>query len=302
MFIRKSFEEGGRATNTILEKYAPSNITSRMNIQYRPSDSDAYFDVYYASHSAGVAPTILWVHGGGWLAGNAHDLSPWARVLAGRGFNVVALNYSLAPEHHYPLPPVQANASLHYLNDHADDLNINLNKLVLAGDSTGSQIAAQAALIETNPTYAKNVGMTPGLTRGRIAALLLNCGAYDMSLVSPDSTSDGAKLIRTFLWAYAGDKNFATSSDAKYVSIPPYVTPQFPPTFITAGNVDPLLPHSLSLAKALKKNNVTTDALFYPSNYTPALNHEYQFNLDTKEGKMALDRMMTFARCQTGGC
>lgn len=222
--------------------------------------------------------------------------------LSGEGFNVIALNYSLAPEHHYPLPSVQANASLHYLNDHAVDLKIDLDRLVLAGDSAGSQIAAQAALIETNPTYAENVGMTPGLTRGKIAALLLNCGAYDMAIVHPDSTSDGAKLVRTFLWVYTGDKNFATSGDAKYVSISPYVTPQFPPTFITAGNIDPLLPHSLSLANALKKNNVTTDALFYPSNYAPALNHEYQFNLDTKEGKKALDRMTAFARCHAIGC
>ena len=81
--------------------------------------------------------------------------------------------------------------------------------------------------------------------------------------------------------------------------IPPYVTANFPPSFITAGNIDPLLPHSKVLATALKKTGVTTDTLFYPDDYTPALNHEYQLNLDTKEGMNALDRMVKFSFEQT---
>ena len=108
---------------------------------------------YYTPKNAESAPTILWIHGGGWLAGNKNDLSPWARILAGKGFNVIALNYSLAPEKKYPLPTVQANAALHYFNDHADELRLNPNKLIIGGDSAGAQIAAQITLIETNPEY-----------------------------------------------------------------------------------------------------------------------------------------------------
>jgi acetyl esterase/lipase len=153
MLIRNSFEKGGTATNVILEKYAPKNIASITNIHYRPDDPDAYLDVYYTPKNAESAPTILWIHGGGWLAGNKNDLSPWARILAGKGFNVIALNYSLAPEKKYPLPTVQANAALHYFNDHADELRLNPNKLIIGGDSAGAQIAAQITLIETNPEY-----------------------------------------------------------------------------------------------------------------------------------------------------
>lgn len=298
MLIRDNFEKGGIATNVILEKYAPNNIASITNIQYRPDDPDAYLDVYYTPKNPESAPTIMWIHGGGWLAGNKDDLSPWARILAGKGFNVIALNYSLAPEHKYPLPTVQANAALHYLNENSDELRLDLGKLVIGGDSAGAQIAAQISLIETNPDYASKIGMKPGLTK-KIAALLLNCGPYDLSLVNPKSTSDGAKLVRTFMWAYTGKKDFFTMDGIELVSIPPYVTADFPPSFITAGNVDPLLPHSKALATALEKAGVTTDTLFYADDYTPALNHEYQFNLDTKEGMNALDRMVEFSQEQT---
>ena len=298
MLIRNSFEKGGTATNVILEKYAPKTLLpspiSTIDLTIRMPTS---MSTTHPKTQNQPRLSCGFMVAAGWPA-TKNDLSPWARILAGKGFNVIALNYSLAPEKKYPLPTVQANAALHYFNDHADELRLNPNKLIIGGDSAGAQIAAQIALIETNPDYARKIGLTPGLTK-KIAALLLNCGPYDLSLVNPESTSDGAKLVRTFLWAYTGKKDFFTMDGIALVSIPPYVTANFPPRFITAGNIDPLLPHSKVLATALKKTGVTTDTLFYPDDYTPALNHEYQFNLDTKEGMNALDRMVKFSFEQT---
>ena len=108
MLIRKAFVKNGNETNAIIEKYAPKNIASITNIQYRSGDDDAYLDIYYAPNATDETPTIMWIHGSGWLAGNKDDLSPWARVLASKDFNVIALNYSIAPEKHYPLPVTQA--------------------------------------------------------------------------------------------------------------------------------------------------------------------------------------------------
>lgn len=236
------------------------------------------------------------MHGGGWLAGNKDDLKPWAEILAGEGFSVVAPNYSLAPEHTYPLPVSQTNKAVNYIVEYAAQLSIDPEKLLLAGDSAGAQIAAQVALIHTNPTYAKNIGMSPSQARHTIAGLLLNCGPYDLRLAQGDTSSAGAKLVRTFLWSYTGHKDFMKAPRIEYASIPKYVTKDFPASFITVGNVDPLAPHSYALAKALKDVDVQTDTLFYADDHQPALNHEYQFNLDTADGKTALSRMMTFAK------
>lgn len=298
MLIRSSFEKGGEATNLILEKYAPNNIASLKDIQYRENDPDAFIDIYYTNIERSNAPTIVWIHGGGWLAGNKNDLSPWARILSGEGFNVVALNYSLAPEKKYPLPIIQTNEALGYLSDNADHLNINIDKLVIGGDSAGAQLAAQAALIETNPDYSMGIGIEASLA-GKISALLLNCGPYDLSLVNPSSNSDGAKLVRTFMWSYTGNKDFYNMDGSEYFSISPHVTSDFPPSFITAGNKDPLLQHSEKLAESLQNAGVETDLLFYPADYAKNLNHEYQFNLDTEDGKNALDRMIKFSRQYT---
>lgn len=191
------------------------------------------------------------------------------------------------------------NNAIGYLSRHSDQLRIDKNKLILAGDSAGAQIAAQVALINTNSGYASKLGIAATVGPRQIARLLLNCGPYDISLVNPESTDQGAQLVRLFLWSYTGDKHFYQDPHLQYASIPQFVTSDFPPSFITAGNADPLLQHSINLAHALEKVHVTTTTLFYPENYTPTLNHEYQFNLDTKEGKQALDAMVQFANSVT---
>lgn len=293
LLVRNQFVKGGLEMNKIIEKHAPHDIQVTKNIHYDTSDGDAYLDVYYPKEKTSSA-TIVWVHGGGWLAGNKDANAPWARVFAGKGFTVAMVGYSLAPEKHYPLPVQQVNRSIGYLSDHSEELSIDKTKFVLAGDSAGAQIAAQVALLTTNPDYSSRLGISPTIQSQHVIGLLLNCGPYDLSLVNPDSNSDGARIVRLFLWSYTGKKDFYHDPTLQYASIPQYVTSNFPPSFITAGNADPLLPHSVSLANALKEVHVRTDTLFYPEDYSPALNHEYQFNLDTKEGQKALDAMTDF--------
>lgn len=299
MLIRSSFEKGGIATNKIIEKYAPEGISVKKDFQYDASDKDAYMDVYYPKESSKHYGTIFWVHGGGWLSGNKDDLKPWAEVLAGKGFSVISVNYSLSPEKKYPLPVTQVNTALSYVVSHADALGINPNKILLAGDSAGAQLVAQVALINTNESYAMEFGAPSVMADHKIAGLLLNCGPYDLTSINENDNSEGARLIRAFMWSYTGNKDYKSTPLLKYASIPNYVTAAFPPSFITAGNTDPLLKHSKKLATTLKEKNVETDALFYPDDYKPALNHEYQFNLDTKEGQGALNEMIKFSISRT---
>src|SRR5699024_11006578 len=79
-----------------------------------------------------------------------------------------------------------------------------------------------------------------------------------------------------------------------------YLTPDFPPTFITGGNADALTDQqSKPFASRLKQLDVDTRTLFFPSDYTPALGHEYQFNLDIAAGKKALHEIVAFSRDHT---
>lgn len=296
MLIRYEFQKNAHAVSDALQKHVPAGVASTRNLQYIPGDKDAFLDVYYPATLADNAtlPTIVWTHGGAWVSGNKNNIGNYAQVLAAQGFTVVAVNYSIAPEKKYPRPIIQLNEALGYLALRGAELHINTENFVLAGDSAGSQISAQMATIITNPTYANEMAMTPNIAKDQLKAMLLNCGAYDLAL--PDYNGAFGGFLHTVLWAYSGKKDFLNDDNLRHASVVNYVTADFPPSFITAGNGDPLEPQSTEFAAKLQTLGVPTSPLFYPADYSPSLPHEYQFNLDVGAGQQALVQMVTFLK------
>jgi acetyl esterase len=297
MLIRYEFNKGGVKTSEALKKYVPPDISQVQNQQYRENDKDARLDVFYPDDTKSALPTVVWVHGGAWISGDKDNIDNYAQILAEQGYTVVSVGYSIAPEHKYPLPVYQVNDALSYLQQHAERLHIDTSRIVLAGDSAGSQIAAQVATLTTNESYAQEMGITPSLDPKNLRALLLNCGAYDLNL--PKYAGTDGWFLRTVLWAYSGKKDFLQDPNLKHASVVNYVTADFPPAFITAGNADPLEEQSKELAGKLQALGVTTSTLFYEANHQPQLQHEYQFNLDSTDGKNAFERMTDFLEQQT---
>jgi acetyl esterase len=297
LLIRDAFDKNSAKVAQALQQYVPSNVTEVEDTQYRPNDKDARFDTFYPNDTDKQLPTIVWVHGGGWVSGGKDNIDNYMKILAGRGFTTISVNYSIAPEKQYPVPIQQLNDALGYVQDHAKQLHVDNTRIVMAGDSAGSQIVAQMANIMTSPSYATEIGIQPKMAADKLKGLLLNCGAYDLSL--PDYNGPYGKFLKTVLWAYSGTKDFLNDPKLKTASVVNYVTPQFPPTFITAGNVDPLLGQSTEFAKKLQSLKVKTSTLFYASNHQPELNHEYQFDLDTADGQNALNLMVMFIRERT---
>src|SRR5688500_464640 len=126
------------------------------------------------------------------------------------------------------------------------------------------------ATMVTSAPYAEEVGIVPTLPAASLKAVLLSCGAYDLAL--PDYNGAFGSFLHTVLWAYSGKKDFLNDPVIAQASVVNYVTKAFPPAFITAGNVDPLLAQSTEFAKKLGDLGVHTSTLFYPENHQPQLN------------------------------
>lgn len=294
LVYRFVFSRGGVAMNDALAKHVPAGVTARLDERYDPTEPDATFDAYHptAADQAGNAlPTIVWVHGGGFFAGTKDEIANYLRIVAARGYAVIGVNYSLSPRSTYPTPIRQVNAALGFVAKNAKQLRADPTRLFLAGDSAGSQIAAQVALVISDPRYAAEIGIAPSIDRRHLRGVILHCGVYDThSLVSDNN------FVRTVGWSYFGTKDFSSDPRAAQFSIVRNITANFPPMFISAGNADPLGPQSRLLAEAASKQGVNVDSLFYPEDYKPPLAHEYQFNLDIEAGRLALERSMAFLK------
>ncbi|MDQ2621492.1 MAG: alpha/beta hydrolase, partial [Actinomycetota bacterium] len=239
-------------------------------------------------------PVIVWIHGGAWISGARGDIANYLRILAGRGMVTVGVDYSIAPASRYPAPLRQVNRALGFLSENSAELGIDPGRIVLAGDSAGSQIAAQVAALTTDPGYASKIGIEPRLRPGQLRAALLNCGAYDLNLASGKGLQGW--FLGTALRAYSGSRDYLDLESFRLASVAGHVSDRFPPTFITAGNDDPLLPHSVAMARRLTELGVTTDPMFFDPDHRPRLGHEYQFDLELAEGREALERMVGFVQ------
>jgi acetyl esterase/lipase len=120
---------------------------------------------------SGLLPGVLYIHGGGLVAGNLDTHAPIAQSLAHYGAcRVLALDYRLAPEHPFPAALDDVRAAVKFLRAHAADLGVDGARLAICGDSAGGTLAAaacQAAARAQEPPLALQVLLCPILDYSR---------------------------------------------------------------------------------------------------------------------------------------
>ena len=287
--LRHEFDDSSDETSRKLAPHVPADVTAMLD---QPYDSEgATLDVFHPPGPAQPRLTVVWIHGGGWLAGNKAMIANYARILAAQGFTVVGVGYSLAPRAIYPTPVRQVNAALGYLVKNAARLQIDPSRLVLAGDSAGAQIALQVATLTVQPSYAQLIGIAPALDKNQLAGLVLYCGIYRMEPQDVDN-----RVLATEYWSYSGTKDFMTDRRFATAWVMDRLNGDLPPAFISVGSEDDLRPQSIGLADRLEKNGVKVERLIFPTDTKPPLYHEFQFDLDRPEAQQALARSVDFLK------
>lgn len=96
----------------------------------------------------GDAPLICFFHGGGWVVGSldTHD-APCRKLAAETGYPVVSADYRLAPEHPFPAALHDCYSALEWAEAQAVELGADPEKLVVAGDSAGGNLAAGVSML-----------------------------------------------------------------------------------------------------------------------------------------------------------
>ncbi|HEY0952457.1 alpha/beta hydrolase [Nocardioides sp.] len=202
----------------------------------------------------GPLPTIVLLHGGGFVIGDldTHDLT--ARTLAnGCAAVVVSVAYRLAPEHPFPAAPEDAVASVRYVADHLADLGGD-DRVAVAGDSAGgnlSAVVAQAFRDEGRP----------------LAGQLLIYPVTDMAGSYPSHTENAegyfldAASMAWFQRQYTGDRTDLSD---------PRLSPLrgdlhgLAPAVVVVAEFDPLRDDGLAYAEALAGAGVPVEVRTFP--------------------------------------
>jgi acetyl esterase/lipase len=188
-------------------------------------------DFYRPAAAAGAAgrsprPCVVVIHGGSWVSGNRLDdgtkrwLNDW---LAGLGYAVASIDYRLSPQFQWPAQRDDLLAAIRFLRDHAVDLGIDADRLVLLGRSAGGQMAIAAAYAE----------VIPGI-RGVVDVY----GPTDFDLTWDAATRPRSLDHRYNLELFLGGSPETARAAYRSASGAMLVTPRAPPTLILQGGLD----------------------------------------------------------------
>jgi acetyl esterase len=196
----------------------------------------------------GLAPCLVFFHGGGWVIGNLDTHDVVCRKLAEEGeLIVISVDYRLAPEHKFPAAVDDSIIVTKWIAANAAELGIDPSGLVVGGDSAGGNLAAVVSLA------ARDDGGPD------IAGQLLIYPSTDMSRKHASHKETETSILLThsvivwFLNHYLGDADIADwrASPARAKSLA-----SLPPAYVLTVGGDPLRDEGDEYAARLKEAGV----------------------------------------------
>jgi acetyl esterase/lipase len=218
--------------------------------------------------SAGPAPCVVVIHGGGWDSGDRTQIPHFNHWLARCGYAVAAISYRLAPQHQWPAQRDDTLAAIGYLKAHAKELGLDPTRFVLLGRSAGGQIAETVGYTAEDPAIRGVVGL---YAPSDIIFGYVNTHENDM-LKSPG-------LMRQYL----GGPPETARANYESASALFHVSPRTPPTLLLHGTIDALCwyRHSVRLDACLAAQHVPRVFVALPW-----ATHAFDFNLHGPGGQL----------------
>ncbi|WP_306052723.1 alpha/beta hydrolase [Natronococcus wangiae] len=204
-------------------------------------------------------PPICYFHGGGWVLGDLESADPTCRKLATEtGSPVVSVDYRLAPEHPFPAALEDCSAALEWVAENAGDFGGDPERLVLAGDSAGGNLAAGTTLLtryRDGPSVAYQVLVYP------VTGDATETAAYEENGEGYVLTTEESEWFR--------DHYFEREIDAANVFAAPRLTndgllSELPPATILTAGFDPLRDDGAAYADRLEAAGVPVSYRNYP--------------------------------------
>ena len=260
----------------------PAGITQCRNISYGSHGKWNLLDVYYPNGTTHPLPTIVSIHGGGYVYGNKEIYRRYGMDMARRGFAFVNFNYRLAPKWRFPAPLWDTNSVMEWICKNAVRYHLDPKQIILVGDSAGAQLASQYAAIASNPEYAATFPMRlPDIT---IRALGLNCGMYDPKTFIGNGVSGVAK-------DYLG--KHVDPADPRLLVLEAIGT-NYPPAHITTAHHDFLKDNAQPMFEFLSEKGIPCKLDCYGSEEDKTVGHVFHVTITNPEAVRCNDDAAAF--------
>jgi len=211
-------------------------------------------------NSNGLAPCLVFFHGGGWVIGDLDSHDVVCRKLAHEGeMIVVSVDYRLAPEHKFPTAAEDAIAATKWIAANAQTFGIDAAQISVGGDSAGGNLAAVVAL-------AARDGDGP-----KLAGQVLIYPATDFAMTHPSHSEPETSILLThsvikwFCAQYLGDTPDIDNWKASPARAETLAG--LPPSYVMTAGADPLRDEGDEYAARLNQDGVAVAYRHFPGQF-----------------------------------
>jgi acetyl esterase len=216
--------------------------------------------LYRASKSR--APTVVYFHGGGWVAGDLYTHDRIARTLAIElEAVVISVDYRRPPEVRFPGAYEDCLAATHWAAENISALGNDPSRLAVAGDSAGGQLATSVAQAckDRGPRLKAQLLFYPVTDVSGAYRSSANNASYPSRQTNANGYFLSTDAMRFFAQQYLAD--VADGNDWRVSPLRATDLKNMPPTILTTAEFDPLRDEGDAYAHALQQAGVRVDHL-----------------------------------------
>lgn len=207
------------------------------------SNWEAKLDVYAPRDTSVRAPTLVYIHGGGWVGGTKEAAFLATLPYLMNGWTVVNVEYRLGRVAQAPAAVEDCRCALRWILARADRFGIDRDRIVVTGHSAGGHLSLTTGML---PVSAGLDRQCAGRDEIRVAAIVNWFGITDVT-----DLIDGPNT-KSYAVAWVGSRQDRVET-AEWLSPLSYVRPGLPPTITIHGDSDGVVPyeHAVRLHEAL---------------------------------------------------
>jgi acetyl esterase/lipase len=230
------------------------------NVTYATADNfDCKLDAYVHKGSTTPVPTVVYIHGGGWVGGTKEGANLALLPYLEMGFSVVNVEYRLARVALAPAAVEDCRLALRWVMKNARMYNFDSSRIIVTGGSAGGHLALMTGMLDSTAGFDATREWDQSSVPLKVAAIINWFGITDVKdLLSGTNRQNYAV---SWLGSQANRNELATR-----VSPLTYVRKDLPPIFTIHGDNDNLVPysHAVRLHSALSAAGVTNKLVTIP--------------------------------------
>jgi len=230
------------------------------NITYSVANNfECKLDVYARRNPGPPTPTVLYIHGGGWVAGSKEGSVLGILPYLEMGLSVVNVQYRLARVSPAPAAVQDCRLALRWVFKNAKEYGFDTTRIIVTGGSAGGHLALMTGMLDVSHGFDVPTDWDYAAVRPKVAAIINWFGITDVK----DLLSGPNMQNYAVHWLANQEGKEAL---AQRVSPLNYVRKGLPPIFTVHGDKDLLVPyeHAVKLHEDLTKLGVPNQLMTIP--------------------------------------